>query len=85
MEFDKQFADAWNGNEIKAPDAEAIENQRAYVAELKDLANKAKEQQNEQLQQFAESLTKEVNSGEDITQKLALLRQELAGEGAENE
>lgn len=80
MEFDQEFASAWNGQGVSAPGADEIEQKKAHLAKLKELAAKAKQEQNEQIEQLVEQLTAEINSGKDITKELQELTKESNNE-----
>ncbi|MDF4311326.1 hypothetical protein CKA27_25815 [Vibrio coralliilyticus] len=85
MEFDKQFADAWNEGVIKGPSDAELEEQRALVKELKDLARKARESQRQDLERLAQQLQGQLENG-DISEDLANLRKEIqAVEKQQNE
>ncbi|MDZ5121338.1 hypothetical protein OR259_24485, partial [Vibrio parahaemolyticus] len=80
-----QFADAWNEGEIKGPSDAELEQQRALVKELKDLAKKARESQRKDLEKMAQQLQGQLENG-DISEDLANLRKEIqAVEKQENE
>lgn len=73
MEFDKEFAAAWNGQGISAPGADEIKQKKAHLVKLKELAAKAKQEQNEKVEQLVRQLTAEINGGKDITKELQAL------------
>jgi Na+/phosphate symporter len=85
MEFDQDFASAWNGEAISSPSENEIEAQRTKVKELQAIALKAREQQKEKLAELADQLQTEVQSGRDITEDLKRLRSELNNEEVQNE
>lgn len=85
MEFDQDFASAWNGEAISSPGENEIEAQRTKVKELQAIALKAREQQKEKLAELADQLQTEVQSGRDITEDLKRLRSELNNEEVQNE
>lgn len=77
MEFDQDFASAWNGGNISAVDQQEITQKKVQLQELKDLASKAKAQKKEQLARFAEELQGSLDSERDVTKDIANLKQQL--------